>query len=64
MADDTGKKDGIYHAMGRLPGAVSRQDRNAQKHEREAVVNGAESADKTKRVAVAHKKREGVTRCW
>jgi len=62
MADDTSKKDSIRNTMRRLPGTVSCQDGYAQKHERETVVNGAKSADKTKCVTVAHKKRERVTR--
>lgn len=32
MADDASEKDGIYHAMGRRPGAVGCQDGYAQKH--------------------------------
>jgi len=64
MADHTGQKDRIYYAMGGSPSTVSRQDGYAQKHERKAIVDGAESANQTQCVTVADEERKGVAGCW
>lgn len=60
MHEHTAHKHDISNAIARVPLAIARNHNDGQKHEREAVVDGAQSPHEAQRIAVSDEEGEGV----
>jgi hypothetical protein len=61
VADNAAHEDDVDDSIPRFPFTVSRYDDCGDKHECEAVVDGAKAADETQGITVANEEGESIS---